>query len=114
MVDSIDLRKAILETNMYNPNINNWYDCRITLTEAQTFFANHHSKEDMDRYISTMNFKDEDVKEEVSPCGTTLSVLPTVVVSASLCLCNFMKRIRGEEPKRRIMMDVFGPGIFAM
>ena len=106
-VDSIELRKEIVEANRNNPNCKSFFDFRMRLTDAQHFFANNSLKADVDNLIRTMDFTHEEAAEATpkSACGVELSVIYTVKAIVSYGISNFCKFCLGQEPKNLIMVD---------
>ena len=93
-VDSIVLRKQILETNKYNASILFVTDMRIGLEEAQMYAADWSNPKDHKRILSTMQFKDDEVLVPLSSCGTQLTVLPTIQIIVSLGVMNFINFLK--------------------
>ena len=89
-LDSIELRKQILEENQFNPAIIFVTDMRIGLEEAQMYCAEWSDFSAVERTISTMQFKDDEVEVPVSACGTQLTVLPTIQIIVSVAVMNFI------------------------
>lgn len=111
-VDSIDLRREIVEANEYNNNIDIMFDCRMRLTDAQAYAGIWKDHGSITRFLQTMQFTDEDAEKAtpVSVCGTTLSVSPTVITIAALTVANFINFIRKEDEfkvKESIFIDDF-------
>lgn len=93
-VDSIELRKDIMDVNEYNMMIKFVTDIRIGLEEAQTYAA---SPKNFSKLLSTMQFKDEEVTVPLSACGTQLTVLPTVQMIVSVAVMNFIRFVKEEK-----------------
>lgn len=93
-VDSIELRKQIVENNLYNLNIEALVDIRIGLEEGQAYFAKWSEETDRNRILSTMQFKDDEVEVPVSACGTQMTVLPTVQGIVSLAVMNLINYLK--------------------
>lgn len=112
-VDSIELRKEIVETLKYNQDIIYVSDCRMGLTAAQCFAADWADEESVNRLAASMNFTSEEAKEAtpVSACGTTLSVTPTVRMIICLCVSNLINFIKTHEYKTMIIADSFAMNI---
>lgn len=105
-VDNIDTRKDIVITNKINRNIKAMFDFRMGLYDAQTY-ACKWKGEDINSFYDTMNFTHEEAKDilPVSPCGTSLSVLPTVMTVVSCGVSNFIKLVRDREYHKLIIVD---------
>lgn len=108
MVDNIDLRRAIVEANRFNPNIECFCDFRMRLTDAQYYFANAKIPQQVTNLLATMNFSHEEAKEATpqSACGVELSVIYTVQNIISWGVCNFAKYLMGQEPKTLIFTNM--------
>lgn len=111
-VDSITLRREIVEANMYNNRIELMLDCRMRLTDAQSYAAIWNNEKSKKVFLNTMLFTEEeaDMATPVSACGTSLSVSPTVTVISSLTVSNFVNFLRGDKEhtvKEKIFADAF-------
>lgn len=115
-VDSIDLRRSIVEENMYNNNIDVMFDGRMRLTDSQYFGAVWSKPKDRNSLLNSMQFTDEDADKAtpVSACGSSLSVVPTVITLASLVTANFINFIKGEKVANMAMIDPFQGSIDSM
>jgi molybdopterin/thiamine biosynthesis adenylyltransferase len=103
-VDSIELRKQIVEENINNLNIIAVFDTRMGLTEGQTYAS---TQDKLPNLIKTMDFKDDEVKQEVSACNSTLSILPLVWSITSSTVSNFINFVLKEELNNVIIQDAF-------
>lgn len=108
-VDSIDLRREIATHLKDNKYIKAMFDCRMRLTDAQSYAADWSNKESINAFINTMQFSGEEAKEAtpVSACGTTLSVVSTVSTIAALTVTNFINFINKNEIQNVILVDTF-------
>lgn len=108
-VDNIDIRRAIVERHMESTSVNAMFDMRMRLTDAQAYGADWSNKEHRTNLLNTMQFTNEEAMEAtpVSACGTTLSVLPTVMTVSSFVVSNFLNHLRGQEIKNIILLDAF-------
>ena len=108
MVDNIDLRRAIVEANRFNPNILSWCDFRMRLTDAQYYFADAKRPDQVTNLLGSMNFSHEEAKEATpaSACGVELSVIYTVQNIVSWGICNFVRFLIGQEPKTLIFTNM--------
>lgn len=108
-IDSIDLRKEIVENNKYNPNIKAMFDFRMRLTDAQHYAADWKNSDNVKEFLKTMQFTKEEAKEAtpISACGTTLNVVSTVRTIVSLGFANFINFIKNNELKKIILADSF-------
>lgn len=106
-VDSVELRKHIIEVNEFNMNIEFVSDGRIALTSGQVFSAKWDVKSDVEQLLMQCDFKDSEVSTPVSACGTTLSVSPSVLVTVSYLISNFMNYIKEKTYHNAIHFDAF-------
>lgn len=106
-VDNIEIRKEIVTNNKCNPNTVAMFDFRMGLYNAQ-HYAYKWDAFGIQSMYQSMNFSHEEAKANVpmSPCGTTLSVAPTVWTIVSLGVANFIKLIRGKDINNLIIVDV--------
>lgn len=108
-VDSIEIRKAIVQTYKYSKEIRFITDCRMRLTDAQCYAADWSNEKEINAFQNSMDFTSEEAKAAtpVSACGTTLSVTPTVRAIVALCCSNVINFLKETTHKRMIMFDVF-------
>jgi len=108
-VDSIELRKEIVEKHFNNPYVKAVLDFRTLLEAAQHYAADWSDYKMKKDLLNSMNFTHEEAAEEtpVSACGVTLGVAPTVRVICALGVSNFVNFIRGKELKKLIICDAF-------
>lgn len=108
-VDSIDLRREITTYLKDNRYIKAMFDCRMRLTDAQSYAADWSNKESINAFLNTMQFSGEEAKEAtpVSACGTTLSVVSTVATITALTITNFINFINKKELQNIILVDTF-------
>lgn len=104
-VDSIDLRREIVEDNKINMYIKAMFDFRMRLTDAQHYAAKFKN---LDYLLKTMQFTHEEAKAEtpVSACGTDLNVITTVRTICSAGLSNFINLIKEDNLKKCILIDL--------
>lgn len=112
-VDSIEIRKQIIQQHKYNDSILYITDCRMRLTDAQCYAADWSNENERHRLEKSMDFTSEEAKAStpVSACGTTLSVTPTVRTIVSLCCSNFINFIKKKPHKTLLMIDAFAMNI---
>lgn len=115
-VDSIDLRRKITTSNMFNDNIDVMFDGRMRLTDAQYFGAVWSDQDSREAFLNSMQFSDEEAEAgtPVSACGTTLSVVPTVVTLASIITANFINYINTGKVQSLALVDPFNGVLNAM
>lgn len=108
-VDSINLRRAIVEEHYNNPNIIAMFDYRMALSSAQHYAARWLDESEKQKFIKSMQFTDEEAKEAmpISACGTALSVLPTIRMITAAGVANWMNLIKQQTMKTFIMIDAF-------
>ena len=108
-VDSVELRKKILEENRFNKSIEAVFDFRTTLLEGQCYFADWSKEEDKEDILATMRFSDEEAKElaPVSACGFELSAAPVVVDTVIKGICNFTNYINDKQTRKVIITNPY-------
>lgn len=109
-VDSIELRREIVEKFTDSPYIRAMFDFRTRLTDAQHYAADWSDYKQKKNFLASMDFSHEEAAEEtpVSACNVTLSVAPTVWVICSLGVANFMNFWNGKPIKKLILADAYG------
>ena len=112
-VDSIEIRKRIVEENQYNPMIKAMFDFRMRLTDAQHYAADWAQPKQVQSLLDTMDFTHEEATAAtpVSACGTTLSILPTIRVITALGVANFINHTLNKDLKKLILIDAFSMDI---
>lgn len=108
-VDSIELRREIVEKHMDSPFVKAVFDFRTLLESAQHYAAdwsNYKMKQDL---LNSMQFSHEEAKDEtpVSACGVTLGVATTVRLICALGVNNFINFVKGNGIKKLILIDGF-------
>ena len=114
-VDSIELRREIVEKYMDNLNIKAMFDVRTMLESAQHFAAdwsNYKMKQD---FLNSMQFSHDEASEEtpVSACGVTLGVATTVRIISALAVNNYINFVKGKGLKKLVIADGFGFDLIA-
>lgn len=112
-VDSIEIRKEIVQTYKRNKDITFVSDCRMRLTDAQYYAADWSNEKEITRLYNSMDFTSEEAKAStpVSACGTTLSVTPTVRTIVSLAVSNLINFFNKQPHKTLINIDAFAMNI---
>lgn len=112
-VDSIDLRRKIVEQYQYDPFIKAMFDFRMRLTDAQHFAADWSDRKAVTSMLNSMQFTSEEAKQDtpVSACNLTLSVIPTVWMIVSAGVANFMNFAKSGTYHKIIYSDAFKPSI---
>lgn len=105
-VDSVGVRRAIIEENKLNPGTIAFFDFRMRLADAQHYA---YPVAEADTLLKTMDFTqaEADAATPVSACGTTLSVLPTVRIITAVGVANFINFIKTGKMKKLILIDAF-------
>ena len=108
-VDDIDLRRKIVQDNMYNPTIKAMFDFRTGLTDAQHFAADWSDIKSKKAFLDTMDFSHEQasVNQQMSACNVSLCVAPTVRMIANVGVVNFVNFVKGEHLYKQIPVDAF-------
>ena len=114
-VDSIELRRKIVEQHLDNIFVKAVFDVRTLLEGAQHFAAdwtNSKMKEDL---LNSMQFSHEEATDEtpVSACGITLGVATTVRIISAIAVNNFINFLKDKTLKKLIIVDVFNFSIDA-
>ena len=108
-VDSVEVRKDIVESNWYNPNVKAIFDFRTTLLEGQTYFADWSDMRYKESLKKSLNFTHEEAQANtpVSACGFELSVSPVVKICAIMGIVNFTNFVNGEKVKHITICDPY-------
>lgn len=109
-VDTIELRREIVEANRRNPMIKVMFDFRNRLYDAQHYAALWADKDEIDNFYESMNFTHEEAMAEtpMSGCNLPLSVAPTLRIICSYGVANFINHLMGFPLKRKI--ETFSAG----
>lgn len=108
-VDSIDLRREIVEKHMNSPCVKAMFDFRTLLESAQHYAANWSDYKAKQDFMRSMQFSHDEAKSEtpVSACGITLGVATTVRLICGLGVNNFINFVKGNGLKKLIIIDGF-------
>lgn len=108
-VDDIELRKKIVQDNMYNLAVKAMFDFRTGLTDAQHFAADWGRGNQKKNFLATMNFTNEEADAAVpmSACHIALCVAPTVRWVANVGVTNFINFVKEGKIETGLMMDAF-------
>lgn len=114
-VDSIDLRRSIVQKYQYNPFIKAMFDFRMRLVDAQHFAADWTNSKAVQSLLNSMQFTSEEAQAEtpVSACNLTLSVIPTVQMVVACGVSNFMNYVLEGKYHTFIKVNAFEPSIAA-
>ena len=110
-VDSIELRREIVEKHMDSPYVKAVFDFRTLLESAQHYAADWTDLKMKEDLLNSMQFSHEEAAEEtpVSACGVTLGVATTVRLVCALGVNNFINFVKGNGMKKLIIIDGFQP-----
>jgi threonine dehydrogenase-like Zn-dependent dehydrogenase len=108
-VDNIETRKEICVSNKLNRNIKYVFDFRMGLYNAQHYAADWNDEKSVERLLQTMDFSHKEAKENtpMSPCGTTLNVITTVMSVVALGCTQFIKAVNEKLIVHMIVTDVY-------
>lgn len=108
-VDSIELRREIVEKHMDSPYVKAVFDFRTLLESAQHYAADWSDSKMKKDLLNSMQFSHDEAKDEtpVSACGATLGVATTVRLISALGVNNYINFVKGEGIKKMIIMDGF-------
>lgn len=108
-VDSIELRREIVEKHMNSPYVKAVFDFRTLLESAQHFAADWSEYKMKQDLLQSMQFSHDEAKDEtpVSACGITLGVATTVRIICALGVNNYINFVKGNGIKKLIIADGF-------
>ena len=108
-VDSVDVRKAIIERHMDSEFVRAVFDFRTRLEDAQHYAADWSKMRDRKDLLSSMEFTHEEAAEEtpVSACNVTLGVCQTVRIICAFGTANYMNFVRGKGLRKMILANAF-------
>lgn len=108
-VDSIELRREIVEKHMDSPYVKAIFDFRTLLEGAQHYAADWSDFKMKKDLLNSMQFSHDEAKEEtpVSACGVTLGVATTVRLICALGVNNYINFVKGNGIKKLVMIDGF-------
>lgn len=87
LIDSMKARKQLWETCKTNDKIIHYWESRLGSDQARVYSIALEKDKDYRRYET--DFYDDE-KAEVSACGTSITVLPIVLQTASLMIVQFI------------------------
>ena len=113
-VDSIEIRRKIVEQHMMNFAVKAVFDFRTGLTDAQHYGADWSKQEQKDALLASMSFSDAEADEEtpVSACGITLGVVTTVRLIVGLGVNNFLNYLKGGDVWKMVYCNGFTGNVF--
>ena len=103
LVDSMKVRKELWEAAKNNPNIINVWESRLGSDQARVYSLPIEKDKDYSKY--EQDFYDDD-NAEVSACGTSITVLPIVLQTASLMITQFIDLVM-EKPVVTYFKTIF-------
>lgn len=108
-VDSIDIRREIVQKHIGSQYVKAFFDVRTMLTGAQHYAAAGNDFNGKQNLLKTMNFTHEEAAEDtpVSACGVTLGVATTVRLISALCVNNYIRFVKGEGLWKFVQIDGF-------
>lgn len=108
-VDSIELRRKIIEQHMDNTFVKAIFDFRTLLEGAQHYAADWSDVAMRENLLKSMQFSHEEAAEEtpVSACGVTLGVATTVRLICALGVNNYINFTKGLGIKKIVLIDGF-------
>ena len=108
-VDSIELRREIVEKHFNSVFVKAVFDFRTLLESAQHFAADWSDKKMREDLLNSMQFSHEEAASEtpVSACGVTLGVATTVRLVSALGVNNYINFVKGNGLKRFVVIDGF-------
>ena len=108
-VDSIDVRRQIVEQHMNNLSVKAMFDFRTLLESAQHYAANWVNMDEKQNLLNTMQFSHDEAVESapVSACGITLGVATTVRLVSAIGVNNFIRFVKGEKLWKFVNVDGF-------
>lgn len=114
-VDSIAIRKEIVQKHMYSPYVKAVFDYRTLLESAQHYAADWGIMKERQNLWNSMDFTDEEAADvaPVSACGIVLGVNPTVRFICAAGVANFVNFLRGQGLKKFISADPFAATVLA-
>lgn len=107
-VDSIELRRKIVEQHINNAFVKAVYDFRTGLEDAQHFAADWSDPKMRQDLLNSMAFTDAEAnaKNPTSACGVTLGLCTTVRMICALGAANHINFVKGNGIKKFVVADV--------
>lgn len=109
-VDSIDVRREIVQKHMDSPYVKAVFDFRTRLEDAQHYAADWSDAKQKEDLLNSMDFTHEEAVAEtpVSACNITLGVCPTVRIVCAYGVANYMNFVNGKKLRKLVLADAFG------
>lgn len=95
LVDSMAARKELFEAIKCNENIKHYWESRLGSKQGTVYYLPIEKDLDYSKYETIHFYSDE--QAEVSACGTSITVLPIVMMTASLMIEQFIKIVMDDE-----------------
>lgn len=108
-VDSIDVRRKIVEQMFDSIYVKAIFDFRTLLESAQHYAADWSVLQMKQNLLNSMQFSHDEAAEEtpVSACGVTLGVATIVRLISALGVNNYINFVKGNGIKKFIQIDGF-------
>lgn len=108
-VDSIKIRREIVEKHMNHPFVKAVFDIRTGLTDAQGYAADWSNTALKQNLLKSMQYSDEDAAAATprSACGGELGLVTTVRLICNMQVNNYMKFVKGQGIFKYISVDGF-------
>lgn len=108
-VDSIEIRREIIEKHKETPFVKAVFDVRTLLTGGQHYAADWSNAMMRQNLENSMQFSHEEAAAEtpVSACGVTLGVVTTVRLISAMCVNNILRFLKGEGIWKFCQLDGF-------
>ena len=108
-VDSIEIRKKIVEKMFNSVYVKAVFDVRTLLESAQHYAADWSDQRMKQNLLNSMQFSHDEAKDDtpVSACGVTLGVATVVRIISALCVNNYINFVKGLGIKKFIQIDCF-------
>lgn len=108
-VDSIKIRKEIVEKHMNHPFVKAVFDIRTGLTDAQGYAADWSNTKLKENLLNSMQYSDEDAKAATprSACGGELGLVTTVRLICNMQVNNYIRFLKGDGIYKYISIDGF-------
>lgn len=104
-VDSVEIRKKIIEVNKYNTRVIAVFDYRMRLEDAQHYAADWNSMAMKDALFASLDFTQEEADEQtpMSACHETLSIFYTIMGIVSEGVNNFVQFVKDETKLNKMI-----------
>lgn len=108
-VDSIEIRKQIVERHMKSPFVKAMFDFRTMLKGAQHYAADWNVLKHKNNFLKTMEFSHEEAVQATptSACGEILGVATTVRIISAYGVNNFINFLKDGQLKTMILAEAF-------